>query len=73
MNTVKYQNTIVRMSNLMTVVFRHIIRYIIFLIYRDYLLFHFCQYFTKTLIVERQNGKRGLESGFGSAGYVNEI
>ena len=25
------------------------------------------------LIVERQNGKRGLESGFGSAGYVNEI
>ena len=23
------------------------------------------------LIVERQNGKRGLESGFGSAGYVN--
>ena len=22
-------------------------------------------------IVERQNGKRGLESGFGSAGYVN--
>ena len=24
-------------------------------------------------LVERQNGKRGLESGFGSAGYVNEI
>ena len=24
-------------------------------------------------IVERQNEKRGLESGFGSAGYVNEI
>ena len=23
------------------------------------------------LLVERQNGKRGLESGFGSAGYVN--
>ena len=22
-------------------------------------------------VVERQNGKRGLESGFGSAGYVN--
>ena len=26
-----------------------------------------------TELVERQNGKRGLESGFGSAGYVNEI
>ena len=25
------------------------------------------------LIVERQNGKRGLESGFGSAGYANGI
>ena len=25
------------------------------------------------LLVERQNEKRGLESGFGSAGYVNEI
>ena len=25
------------------------------------------------LVVERQNEKRGLESGFGSAGYVNEI
>ena len=24
-------------------------------------------------IVERQNGKRGLESGFGSAGYANGI
>ena len=27
--------------------------------------------FIGTEIVERQNGKRGLESGFGSAGYVN--
>ena len=26
-----------------------------------------------TIIVERQNEKRGLESGFGSAGYVNAI
>ena len=26
---------------------------------------------TTSPIVERQNGKRGLESGFGSAGYVN--
>ena len=25
----------------------------------------------ETAIVERQNEKRGLESGFGSAGYVN--
>ena len=24
-------------------------------------------------IVERQNGKSGLESGFGSAGYANGI
>ena len=24
-------------------------------------------------VVERQNGKRGLESGFGSAGYANGI
>ena len=24
-------------------------------------------------LVERQNEKRGLESGFGSAGYVNEM
>ena len=24
-------------------------------------------------LVERQNGKRGLESGFGSAGYANGI
>ena len=24
-------------------------------------------------IVQRQNGKRGLESGFGSAGYANGI
>ena len=28
---------------------------------------------THTHIVERQNGKRGLESGFGSAGYANGI
>ena len=27
----------------------------------------------KTILVERQNGKRGLESGFGSAGYANGI
>ena len=27
----------------------------------------------QTYVVERQNEKRGLESGFGSAGYVNEI
>ena len=28
---------------------------------------------TVNVLVERQNEKRGLESGFGSAGYVNEI
>ena len=27
----------------------------------------------KNHLVERQNGKRGLEGGFGSAGYVKEI
>ena len=27
----------------------------------------------KNVLVERQNEKRGPESGFGSAGYVNEI
>ena len=27
----------------------------------------------KVHVVERQNGKRGLESSFGSAGYVNKI
>ena len=32
---------------------------------------YFMSKWGQELLVERQNGKRGLESGFGSAGYVN--